>query len=151
MFGHYTCYLQFPNGASVVHYVMVSEGILDEVLHFKVADFIPTLSDTHCKLEWTMSARYNIQKDDIVSIHHMEPNFICSDDSSYKFQLAMCSSDIQNKLLEFKNNCIEVTQVSVDEATIELTDLILSVAHSSLKKPKVTKTSPSKPKNKKMV
>lgn len=97
MFGHYKCYLQFPNGASVVHYVMVSEGILDEVLHFKVADFIPTLSDTHCKLEWTMSARYNIQKDDNVSIQHMEPNFICSDDSSYKFQLAMCSSDIKKK------------------------------------------------------
>lgn len=51
MFGHYTCYIQFPNGASVVHYVKVSEGILDEVLHFKVADFIHTLSDTHCKLE----------------------------------------------------------------------------------------------------
>lgn len=96
-----------------------------------------------------MSARYNIQKDDNVSIQHMEPNFICSDDSSYKFQLAMCSSDIQNKLLEFNNNCIKVTQVSVDEALIELTDLILSVAHSSLKKPKVTKTSHSKPKNKK--
>ena len=42
----------------MVDYVMVSEGIQDQVLHFKVTDFIPTLSDAHCKLEWTMSAYY---------------------------------------------------------------------------------------------
>jgi hypothetical protein len=42
MLGHYTYYT--PNGASVVDYVMVSEGILDQVLYFKVTDFIPTLS-----------------------------------------------------------------------------------------------------------
>jgi hypothetical protein len=45
MLGHYTCYT--PNGASVVDYVMVSEGILDQVLYFKVTNFIPTLSDAH--------------------------------------------------------------------------------------------------------
>lgn len=60
MFGHFTCYT--PNGASVVDYVIVSENILDQVLHFKISEFIPTLSDTHCKLEWTMSAHFNVSK-----------------------------------------------------------------------------------------
>jgi hypothetical protein len=50
MLGHYTCYA--PNGVSVVDYAMVSDGIQDQVLHFKVTDFIRTLSDAHCKMEW---------------------------------------------------------------------------------------------------
>jgi hypothetical protein len=41
---------------------MVSEGILDQVLYFKVTNFIPTLSDAHCKLEWTMSAKFVSQQ-----------------------------------------------------------------------------------------
>ena len=56
MLGHYTCCT--PNGASVVDYVMMLEGILDQGLYFKVTNFSPTLADTHCKLEWTMSAKF---------------------------------------------------------------------------------------------
>ena len=75
MFGHYTCYT--PNGASVVDYVMVSEDILDQVLHFRVSEFIFTLFDTHCKLEWTISARFSkVQKDHGMCMHPTTPNFI---------------------------------------------------------------------------
>ena len=55
MFGNYTCYT--PNGASVVDYVLVSENILEQNF-FHVSSFVPTLSDSHCKLEWEISANY---------------------------------------------------------------------------------------------
>ena len=49
LFGKYTCFK--PKGASVVDYVILSEGALDEVLYFKVNQFIPTLSDCHAKID----------------------------------------------------------------------------------------------------
>ena len=142
MFGHYTCYT--PNGAIVVDYVMVSEGVLDQVLHFKVADFIPTLSDTHCKLEWTMSAKYaSVVKTDNMCTRPISNNFIWADDSSHKFQLAMCSADIQTKLSDFNTKNVNNTQDSVDRAAAELTEIILQAANASLKRRKTSKSSTS--------
>jgi hypothetical protein len=48
MLGHYTCYT--PNGASVVDYVMVSEGILDQVLYFKVTNFFQYNQEYPCQV-----------------------------------------------------------------------------------------------------
>jgi exonuclease III len=56
MFGSYTCHT--PNGSSTVDYVFVSESILDQILYFRISNFIPTLSDTHCKLEWELLVKY---------------------------------------------------------------------------------------------
>jgi hypothetical protein len=75
MFGSYTC--DTPNGTCTVDYVLVSESILDQILYFRVSNFIPTLSDTHCKLEWGLLAKYkqeNISYDNI--LHPMSPNYI---------------------------------------------------------------------------
>ena len=45
-FGKYTCFT--PQGCSVVDYVIVSEGILDQILYFCINDFVATISDCHC-------------------------------------------------------------------------------------------------------
>jgi hypothetical protein len=55
-FGKYTCFT--PQGCSVVDYVIVSEGILDQILYFCINDFVATISDCHCILEWKLSSRY---------------------------------------------------------------------------------------------
>jgi hypothetical protein len=47
-----------PNGSSTVDYVLVSESILDQILYFRILNFIPTLSDKHCKLEWELLVKY---------------------------------------------------------------------------------------------
>ena len=146
MLGHYTCYT--PNGASVVDYVMVSEGILDQVLYFKVTNFIPTLSDAHCKLEWTMSAKFvSQQKTDNTFVQPISPNFIWSEESSEKFRFALCSTEIQSKLKNFISNTIEGTEISVDGAAAELSEILFSAAKSSLNRCKVYKK--DSPKNKK--
>ncbi|CAG2236063.1 unnamed protein product [Mytilus edulis] len=57
--GNYTCFT--PNGESVVDFAIVSEGTLKSISYFRILDFIPTLSDCHCRLEWALSANYCIK------------------------------------------------------------------------------------------
>ena len=137
MFGHYTCYT--PNGASVVDYVMVSEDILDLVLHFAIPEFIPTRSDTHCKLEWTLCANYHTShKLDNVKLNELKSKYIWTNEYAYQFQLVMDSIDIKTKLDVYNHMKIDWTQISVDGGAAELTDLILTAADASIKKkPKI--------------
>jgi hypothetical protein len=46
------------NGSNTVDYVIVSEPLLFEIPLFNIANFIPTLSDTHWKLSWEIKSRY---------------------------------------------------------------------------------------------
>ena len=92
----YTCHT--PNGSSTVDYVLVSESILYQVLYFRVSNCIPTLSDTHCKLEWELLAKYkqeNISNDNI--LHPMSPNYIWGDESAVRYTMALGSDEIQNQ------------------------------------------------------
>lgn len=47
-----------PSGPSVVDYVIMSENLLKNTLYFQVSDFIPTLSDCHCKLSFGLLTSY---------------------------------------------------------------------------------------------
>ena len=47
-----------PSGSSVVDYVIMSENLLKNTLYFQVSDFIPTLSDCHCKLSFGLLTSY---------------------------------------------------------------------------------------------
>jgi hypothetical protein len=52
-------------------------SVLDQILYFTVSNFILILSDTHCKLEWELLAKYkqeNISNDNI--LHPMSPNYM---------------------------------------------------------------------------
>ena len=136
MFGNYTCHT--PNGSSTVDYVILSESILDQILYFSVSNFIPTLSDTHCKIEWELLATYKQHNTSRNSFTHpMSPNFIWDDDSANHFAMALSSTDIQNQLQEFNKKNIQDSQISIDEASAELTNIIYSVASRSLKRRKV--------------
>ena len=53
IFGHYTCFN--PLGPSTVDYLLAAEKISKQLLSFKVSEFIPTLSDCHCKISWEIS------------------------------------------------------------------------------------------------
>jgi hypothetical protein len=50
---------EISHGASTVDYVLVLEGILDHILSLKVNDFVPCLSDCHCLIQWSISAKYS--------------------------------------------------------------------------------------------
>ena len=95
-FGKYTCFT--PQGCSVVDNVIVSEGILDHILYFCINDFVATISDCHCILEWKLSSRYqnNCAFND-VELYDKSPNYISSEECAVKFQSALLSPDIKTK------------------------------------------------------
>ncbi|XP_063426826.1 uncharacterized protein LOC134710401 [Mytilus trossulus] len=100
VFGKYTCYT--PNGSSVVDYVMVSESILDQILYFYVHNFMPTISDCHCILEWEMSSKFTVDDNDCnINLFDKSPNFIWSDESPTNFQTALLLPDIQTQINTF--------------------------------------------------
>ena len=99
-FGKFTCYT--PNGASTVDYVLLSESVLDQILYMKVSNFLPTLSDCHCMLEWSLCAKYCTEPNNSdVCTHEMSPGFIWSDDSRELFKKALESDEIQHDSIHF--------------------------------------------------
>ncbi|VDI17668.1 mannose-1-phosphate guanylyltransferase [Mytilus galloprovincialis] len=136
VFGKYTCYT--PNGSSVVDYVMVSESILDQILYFYVHNFMPTISDCHCILEWEMSSKFTVDDNDCnINMFDKSPNFIWSDESPTNFQTALLLPDIQTQIDTFNKSIIKESQSSVDEAAAELSHIFLSAATNSLKRNKL--------------
>lgn len=139
LFGKYTCYK--PVGASVVDYAIMSEGALNQVLYFRVNDFIPTLSDCHSKIEWKMSALYTTaENNNNEEVFPMLCNYKWSDDSSEKFQAALSSVDIQNMIHDFETCNIENSLSSINNASKQLTDILVETADKSLRRPTKRKT-----------
>ena len=131
-FGNLTCYT--PNGTSTVDYVLVSESILNQIFYFRVCNFIATLSDCHCLLEWSLSAKYCSNNDNNdVNTQELLPGFIWSDDSHSVFQQALGSHEIQQRFENFLNLNLD-NQESIDNASNELTDIITTAANKCLKK-----------------
>ena len=78
----------------------------------------------------------------------MSPNFIWTDKSSYKFQTALQSPDITERLSNLKNQNSINSQSEIDSISNELTSIMFTAASVSLKRKKFIKRS-SKPQNKK--
>jgi hypothetical protein len=102
---------------------------------FNVNNFVPTISDCHCIIEWSMSAKFTIDIiADEVKLYDKSSNFIWSDDSIAEFQAALLSPDIQKKLENFKNKDINNSQILIDDASAELSNIFISAASISLKR-----------------
>ena len=69
---------------------------------FKVNNFLPTLSDCHCPIEWQMSASFmeSVAKTETTK-NSFSLRYIWSDDSAHAFQQALASNKIQSFVSEF--------------------------------------------------
>ena len=138
MLGKFTCFT--PNGSSVVDYAIVSESVLKSILYFNVSDFVPTLSDCHCRLEWEMSAKFidcnsTIDDDHINNhIHPMLAKYVWSDDSGTFFQDALTSQQIQTQISDFLNNMKSDSTLNINTASVKLANIMTQAADMSLKK-----------------
>jgi hypothetical protein len=150
-FGKLTCFT--PGGSSTVDYVIVSENFYDQILNFCVDNFDPTLSDCHCLLYWEFSANFVIQQDILFKsckTSYLEPRFIWSEDSAFRFQEALLSYDIQQKVICFENEHIDNCQISLDNASSTLNNILTKAASMSLtQRKKNKKTNKNKSTNKK--
>jgi len=138
LMGNFTCFT--PNGCSTVDYTIVSENVLDQILFFKVSEFMSTLSDCHCYLEWFISAEFSIHNVlDESCIEPLLPNYIWSDESPAKFETAMRSDEIKQRLEKLSNCNLDGSAASINGAATEITDILISAAEKSLKKPNIGK------------
>jgi hypothetical protein len=97
-----------------------------------------------------MSAKFvSQQKTDNTFVQPISPNFIWSEESSEKFRFALCSTEIQSKLKNFNSNTIDGTEISMDGAAAERSEILFSAAKSFLNRCKVYKK--RFPKKQKMV
>ena len=82
---------------------VVSEGILDQILYLKVNDFVPCLSDCHCLIQWSISAKYSNENVHIENCNTIEtsPGYTWSDESSFLFQEALSSPELKQRLDNF--------------------------------------------------
>ncbi|VDI33728.1 Hypothetical predicted protein [Mytilus galloprovincialis] len=100
LFDKFTCHK--PVGSSVVDYVVVSEGLMSNILSFEVSDFLPTFSDCHCKLSFNIMATYikNSSKCNI-NMTDLTGGYIWSNSSPIKFRDALCHPLCKAKIDDF--------------------------------------------------
>ena len=100
-FGHYACFN--PLGQSTVDYLLASQNIIKQILYFKVSDFIPILSDCHCKITWEILAKYpNSTTPKAENLLCRAPmNYTWVEGSELRFQEALGTPEIQNKIDNF--------------------------------------------------
>jgi hypothetical protein len=129
--GKFTCHT--TNGSSTVDYVLVSDEILDQILYFQISP-IPTLSDTHCKLEWAISANYKVTKNTSkAKFRHVLPRFIWDEKSEHKFLTALSTEDISSKLTNFVNTQFsDNSQENINWAAEHFSEIVISAASSCL-------------------
>jgi hypothetical protein len=90
-------------GQSTVDYLLASENIIKQILYFKVSDFIPILSDCHCKITWEILAKYpNSTTPKAENLLCRAPmNYTWVEGSELRFQEALGTPEIQNKIDNF--------------------------------------------------
>jgi hypothetical protein len=93
--GSFTCHKY--NGSSTVDYVLTSECLYESALYFHVHNLC-TLSD-HCQISFCLNNLSSVgNSSDVLELGTLPDKFKWDSTSSYKFQQALCSPDIQKEL-----------------------------------------------------
>ena len=126
---------------STVNFLLTTESIFSQILYFKVSNFIPFLSDCHCKISCEILAKYenNYSNKTNTSTSKLPLNYIWTNDSGVKFQEALNSPTMQDKIKMFLENSKSYTANDILKAVSDVENVILSAANMSLSKHKQKK------------
>ena len=115
--------------------------IWSSVLYLKVNDFVPCLSDCHCLIQWSISAKYSNEHVHIENCNTIEtsPGYKWSDESSFLFQEALSSPKLKQPLDNFIQMGCRSNENEINNAATELANIIISAANKSLKRRNLTK------------
>ena len=104
-----------------------------------MSEFIPFLSDCHCKISWEILAKHSYVVPSIKDRALLKApiNYTWSKDSDIKFQEALNTSTIQSKISNFMNQSNACSSENIAKIIGDFEDIILSAANLSLRKPKV--------------
>ena len=102
---------------------------------------MPTLSDCHCLLDWSILADFNTSYSDVnqTKLSQIDPGFVWTNESPTLFKLAMSSVETQNCISKFLKTDIQESQESIDSASMDLSNIITKAAEKSLKRRMVLK------------
>ncbi|MCU7801461.1 MAG: endonuclease/exonuclease/phosphatase family protein [gamma proteobacterium symbiont of Lucinoma myriamae] len=140
-FGKFTC--QKPKGASMVHYAIVSEELLKNIMYFHVHPFKPLFSDCHSKLSLNLKAsfKHTVYKN---TEENMPQSYKWTKYSPGKFEKALKDKAISNKIKSFLNTTFDVQETCINQACDVFDDIVISAANLSLTKRKPSKSNVSK-------
>ena len=140
------------NGQSCVDYCLVSPGLYDNVKTFCVGDFVPTLSD-HCPITVTVNVSVNSTVADLdYDFIHRPMKIAWSTDIFFRFENILQSNEFKIKCNRFLESDILHSQAGIDQATAELSGILVDGAlrsdHSLKSSSPIKKTDKCNNKNK---
>lgn len=120
--GHYTCYS--PNGApSTIDYILSTESLRRNIEYFHVHS--PSEYSIHCMLSVSITAHFK-GKTEQSSLYPLPDKYIWDSTSTFKYQQAIISPEIQAEIHNFLNN--KSHTVTVDEALNSVNNIISNTA-----------------------
>jgi hypothetical protein len=124
--GYFTCHKW--NGNSVVDYALVSEGLFDEISYFKVSQAFLDISD-HCMIAFKIKTpAIKVQKHTNI-LNALPAKFKWDNESIFRFQTALISQEVQNKISSF----LAATYTSTEIAAESVVNILKTAAENSLK------------------
>ena len=86
LLGNYTCFN--TQGQSAVDYLITNERLLNQLLYFKVSDFLPVHSDCHSKISWEILVEFNLNnsKSTCTDLRSAPSKFSWTNESHLKLQ-----------------------------------------------------------------
>lgn len=124
----------------MVDYFIVSEKLISNTSFFKVHNLLGDLSD-HCQISMLLNIQCNM-KVVIGGSQRTPKNYKWNDDSTFLFQEALLTNDIQQKIENFNNT---EYKADTDDMVKDVNNIFYETANLSLKQ-KPLKKSTSKPK-----
>jgi hypothetical protein len=129
--GKYTCFNYA--GCSVVDFFILSEQLLEDILYMSVSDFIPLLSDCHCKISMKLLSSFQREYKNNY-LKKFPDKYICNQDSLERFQAYFTHPSVKQELSSFLESNIESNETSINKASTALCEIIDKVANITLKK-----------------
>ena len=134
LLGNFTCFN--TQGQSTMEYLITNEKLLNQLLYFKVSDFLQLHSDCHCKISWEILAKFNLNnsKSTCTDLRSAPSKFIWTNESHLNFQEALLSTEIQHKINSFIENDCGNSEIDINQKAEDLNAFFLSAAKLSLKR-----------------
>ena len=125
--GSYTCYT--PNGQSCVDYCLASPRIYDSIKTMSIGEPVLTLSD-HCPVRAVLEVRMNLQRTNTEDYEFIEKptKIVWNKNISNRFENILQSAEYKSKFESFLSNDIEKCQSGIDNASIEISNLLVNGA-----------------------
>ena len=128
--GYFTCHKY--NGSSTVDYGMCSESLFDLIPFFHVHTQRGCLAD-HCQISLGLMVKHlPLQPKSKLHLSDLPPSFKWTEESASRFQQALCNPLVQHQLSSFNACNFEPTEDGVDNATHQLSNIILAAADASV-------------------